>query len=101
MKFDALSPAFDGVHVLIHEACTDDHVYREGFGDDEGKVVQGITEAGSNEHHTVKSQGSPACISKTWYGFVFHEVSFPAVEERTFPYQIRSGASIEYGGEWS
>ena len=55
MEFNALSPAFDSVHVLVLEAGSDNDVYSEGFSNDKRHMKQRVAEAGSNERHAEES----------------------------------------------
>ena len=55
MELNALSPAFDSVHVLVHEAGSDNDVYGGGVGNDKRHMKQRFVEARSNERHAEKS----------------------------------------------
>ena len=55
MEFNALPPAYYSVHVLVHEAGSDNDVYGEEVGNDKRHMRQRVAEAGSNERHAGKS----------------------------------------------
>ena len=101
MELNALSSAFDSVTVLVHETDSDHDVHGEGVGNHKRQMKQRVADAGSNERHAEKSQGSSVRVANSWYGFVSHQLSFPAVEKSALSYQDRSGTSVEYAEEWS
>ena len=47
MKFNALSPTFDSVYVLVHETGSDDDIYGEGVSTHKWHMEQRVAEAGS------------------------------------------------------
>ena len=55
MEFYALSPAFDGIYVLVHEMGSDNDVYGGGVGSNKRHMKKRVVEAGSNERHAEKS----------------------------------------------
>ena len=55
MEFYALSPAFDGVYMLLHETCSDNNVYGEAVGNDDRQMEHKVAEARLNDRHAEKS----------------------------------------------